>query len=46
MRTGRPLRILVAEDTAVNQKFILRLLDRWGHTAILAEDGRKAVAQV
>jgi PAS domain S-box-containing protein len=46
MRTGRPLRILVAEDTAVNQKFILRLLDRWGHTAVLAEDGRKAVAQI
>jgi PAS domain S-box-containing protein len=45
-RTARPLRILVAEDTAVNQKFILRLLDRWGHTAVLAEDGRQAVAQV
>jgi PAS domain S-box-containing protein len=46
LRSGRPLQILVAEDTAVNQKFILRLLDRWGHTAVLAEDGRKAVAQV
>ena len=46
MRIGQPLRILVAEDTAVNQKFILRLLDRWGHTAVLAEDGRKAVAQI
>jgi CheY-like chemotaxis protein len=34
----------VAEDTAFNQKFILRLLERWGHTAVLAEDGRKAVA--
>ena len=42
----RPLRILVAEDTPVNQKFILRLLDRWGHTAVLVEDGRKAVAAV
>jgi len=41
-----PLRILVAEDTPVNQKFILRLLDRWGHTAVLVEDGRKAVAEV
>jgi CheY-like chemotaxis protein len=39
------LRILVAEDTAVNQKFILRLLDRWGHAAVLAEDGRKAVTE-
>ena len=37
------LKILVAEDTAFNQKFILRLLERWGHTAVLAEDGRRAV---
>ncbi len=42
----RGLRILVAEDTPVNQKFILRLLDRWGHTAVLVDDGRKAVAEV
>jgi len=41
----RPLRILVAEDTPVNQKFILRLLDRWGHSAVLVTDGRKAVAE-
>jgi PAS domain S-box-containing protein len=46
MRMERPLRILVAEDTAVNQKFILRLLDRWGHSSVLAEDGRKAVEHV
>jgi PAS domain S-box-containing protein len=39
----RPLTILVAEDTPFNQKFILRLLERWGHSAVLAEDGRKAV---
>jgi CheY-like chemotaxis protein/HPt (histidine-containing phosphotransfer) domain-containing protein len=42
---GRSLRILVAEDTPVNQKFILRLLDRWGHSALLVEDGRRAVAE-
>jgi len=40
---GRPLRVLVAEDTPFNQKFILRLLERWGHTAVLAPDGRQAV---
>mgnify|MGYP001029590349 CR=1 FL=1 len=43
--TMRALRILVAEDTPVNQKFILRLLDRWGHTVVLAGDGRNAVAE-
>jgi PAS domain S-box-containing protein len=39
----RSLRILVAEDTPFNQKFILRLLERWGHHAVLARDGREAV---
>jgi CheY-like chemotaxis protein len=41
--TGRLLRILVAEDTPFNQKFILRLLERWGHSAELAQNGREAV---
>jgi CheY-like chemotaxis protein len=39
----RALRILVAEDTPFNQKFILRLLERWGCTAVLAQHGREAV---
>ena len=39
----RPLRILVAEDTPFNQKFILRLLDRWGHQATIAENGLEAL---
>ncbi|MFO7707735.1 MAG: response regulator, partial [Desulfobacterales bacterium] len=42
-RADRRLKILVAEDTPFNQKFILRLLERWGYDAVLAEDGRKAV---
>ena len=40
---GRPLHILVAEDTPFNQKFILRLLDRWGHQAVIVENGQKAL---
>jgi PAS domain S-box-containing protein len=40
---GRSLRILVAEDTPFNQKFILRLLERWGHRAVIAENGREAL---
>ncbi len=39
----RPLRILVAEDTPFNQKFITRLLGRWGHESVIAENGQKAL---
>ncbi len=41
-RVERPLRILVAEDTPFNQRFILRLLERWGHNAQLTQNGREA----
>ncbi|MBW1837070.1 MAG: response regulator [Deltaproteobacteria bacterium] len=40
---GGRLRILVAEDTPFNQKFILRLLDRWGYEAVVVENGRLAL---
>jgi PAS domain S-box-containing protein len=39
----RPLRILVAEDNRVNQTLALRLLERAGHYADLAENGAQAV---
>jgi two-component system, sensor histidine kinase and response regulator len=43
-RPGQPsLRVLVAEDNAVNQKLALRLLERAGHRAVVVENGRKAV---
>jgi len=35
----RSLKVLVAEDTPFNQKFIMRLLERWGHRSTLVEDG-------
>jgi PAS domain S-box-containing protein len=37
------LRVLVAEDNRVNQKFIQHLLTRLGHEAYLAENGALAV---
>jgi two-component system sensor histidine kinase/response regulator len=40
---GGRLRILVAEDTPFNQKFILRLLDRWGYEVVVVENGRLAL---
>ncbi len=41
---ARSLKILVAEDTPFNQKFILRLLDRWQHQTTLVENGWLALA--
>jgi CheY-like chemotaxis protein len=37
------LRILVAEDEPVNAKLIERILRKWGHTVVLAGDGRQAL---
>jgi PAS domain S-box-containing protein len=40
---SRALKILVVEDTLFNQKFILRLLERWTHQTSLVENGRQAL---
>jgi signal transduction histidine kinase/ActR/RegA family two-component response regulator len=40
---ARSLRVLVAEDNAVNQKLASRLLERRGHQVVMADDGRKAL---
>jgi CheY-like chemotaxis protein/HPt (histidine-containing phosphotransfer) domain-containing protein len=39
----RSLYILVAEDYDVNQKLVTRLLEKRGHSVVLANDGREAV---
>jgi two-component system, sensor histidine kinase and response regulator len=40
----RKLRVLVAEDNLVNQRLAIRLLEKHGHAAVIASDGREALA--
>jgi PAS domain S-box-containing protein len=43
---GLPLRVLVAEDNAVNQRVALRLLERLGYAADLAANGLEVIDAV
>ena len=45
-RARRPLRVLLAEDNPVNQEVALRLLERRGHSVIVAENGRQALTAI
>jgi len=42
--SARRLRILVAEDNVVNQAVIIRVLQKMGHTPVLAQTGKEALA--
>lgn len=42
--TGQSLRVLVADDNAVNRKLAASILSRAGHNAILVTNGQEAVA--
>ncbi|MFC1596868.1 PAS domain S-box protein [Planctomycetota bacterium] len=43
-REIRPLRILLAEDSLVNQKLAIGLLGRGGHSVTVANNGKEALA--
>jgi len=42
--SSRPLRILLAEDNAVNRLLAVRMLEKRGHSVVAANDGRAALA--
>jgi PAS domain S-box-containing protein len=44
--SGRPLRVLLAEDNEVNQKLAVRWLRKWGHSVVVAGNGREALARL
>ncbi len=43
-RPSGPLRILLVEDSLVNQKLVKALLERQGHLVLVANDGQEALA--
>ncbi len=43
---GRRLRILVAEDNEVNQRVVVRMLERMGHQAEVAETGTEVLRKL
>jgi two-component system sensor histidine kinase/response regulator len=38
-----PLRVLLAEDSVVNQKLALALINKWGHSGTIACNGKEAL---
>ncbi len=46
MASRHPLRILIAEDNAVNQKLAIRMLEQMGYRADLASNGLEAIESI
>ena len=45
-QTSRPLRILLAEDNRINQMLIRSMLQKYGHSVEIADNGRQALDAV
>jgi signal transduction histidine kinase/ActR/RegA family two-component response regulator len=45
-RSARPLRVLLVDDNAVNQRIMRNLLEKAGHAVVIAGDGARAVEMV
>jgi two-component system sensor histidine kinase/response regulator len=43
-QTRRRLRVLLAEDNAINRELVVRLLSKRGHTVVVAANGKQAVS--
>lgn len=41
--TSRPRKVLLAEDSLINQKLAIGLLEKWGHSITVANNGHEAV---
>jgi two-component system sensor histidine kinase/response regulator len=39
-----PLHVLLAEDSLVNQKLVIGLMEKYGHSVVVANNGKEAVA--
>lgn len=44
MSIAHPAKILLAEDNLINQKVVVRMLEKAGHSVTVAEDGEKAIS--
>jgi two-component system sensor histidine kinase/response regulator len=45
LREGqRPLRVLLAEDNAINQLLVVKMLEKRGHSVVVAANGKEALA--
>src|SRR5262249_46873971 len=43
-KSQRYLNVLLVEDNAVNQRLTALLLEKWGHTVVVARHGKEALA--